>query len=80
LNGGAVRRYRTERWQGRFVRSFVVPRGLDGQQVKADYHDGVLTVRLPKPAAAPPQRIAIGREGSAVESADEPAVINAPTS
>ncbi len=52
---GAVRRYRTERWQGRFVRSFVVPRGLDGDRIKADYNHGVLTIRLPKPEAAQPE-------------------------
>jgi HSP20 family protein len=43
-----VRRYRTERWQGRFVRSFTVPAGIDGEAITADYRDGVLTVTLPK--------------------------------
>jgi HSP20 family protein len=57
---GAVRRYRSERWQGRFVRSFTVPRGIDGDRIDARYVDGVLTLTLPKPEAAKPRRISIG--------------------
>ena len=76
---GAVRRYRSERWQGRFLRSFVVPREVDGEKIKADYHEGVLTIRLPKPEAARPRRIAIGHEQPVVEQADEPAAIATPT-
>jgi HSP20 family protein len=64
---GAVRRYRSERWQGRFVRSFVVPREMDGDRIKAAYHEGVLTIRLPKPEAARPRRIAIGHEPRVLE-------------
>jgi HSP20 family protein len=59
---GVVRRYRTERWQGRFVRSFTVPQGIDGDAISADYHDGVLFVRLPKPEAAKPKRISINTQ------------------
>jgi HSP20 family protein len=55
----AVRRYRSERWQGRFVRSFTVPAGVDGESIKADYRDGVLILQLPKPETAKPKRIAI---------------------
>jgi HSP20 family protein len=68
---GVSRRYRTERWQGRFVRSFVVPRELDGERIRADYHEGVLTIRLPKPEAARPRRISIGRDASVVEAGDQ---------
>jgi HSP20 family protein len=77
--GGAVRRYRTERWQGRFVRSFVVPREMDGEKIRADYHEGVLTVRLPKPDAARPRRIAIGRDASVVEAGDRQDALETPT-
>jgi HSP20 family protein len=56
---GVVRRYRTERWQGRFVRSFTVPQGIDGDAISAGYEDGVLVVTLPKPEAAKPKRISI---------------------
>ena len=73
LADGAVRRYRTERWQGRFVRSFVVPRGLDGERIKADYNHGVLTIRLPKPEAARPKRITINREDTGLDEAKTPA-------
>jgi len=77
--GGAARRYRTERWQGRFVRSFVVPRGMDGDRITADYHEGVLTVRLPKPEAARPKRISIGRESPVVDAADQATEIESTT-
>jgi HSP20 family protein len=56
---GAVRRYRSERWQGRFVRSFGVPTGIDGDRISADYADGVLRLTLPKPEEAKPRRITI---------------------
>jgi HSP20 family protein len=55
----AKRRYRSERWQGRFVRSFTLPQGVDGANIRADYADGVLTVLLPKPEEAKPKRIDI---------------------
>ena len=58
---GSVRRYRTERWQGRFVRSFTVPSGIDPESIAADYHDGVLILRLRKPETVKPRRIDIGR-------------------
>ena len=79
LADGAVRRYRTERWQGRFVRSFVVPRGLDGERIKADYNHGVLTIRLPKPEAARPKRITINREDTVLDEAKTPASIGTAT-
>jgi HSP20 family protein len=58
---GPVRRYRSERWQGRFVRSFTVPSGIDPDSIAAEYQDGVLAVRLRKPEAVKPRRIDIGR-------------------
>jgi HSP20 family protein len=58
-DGDAVRRYRSERWQGRFVRSFSVPQGIDGDRIRADYTDGVLRLTLPKPEEARPKRITI---------------------
>ena len=78
--GGAVRRYRSERWQGRFLRSFVVPREMDGEKIRADYHEGVLTVRLPKPEAARPRRITIGRESSVVEEGGRQDALETPAS
>ena len=39
--------HRVERQYGSFVRSFTLPAVLDSGAVRADYRDGVLTVRLP---------------------------------
>ena len=38
---------RVERAYGSFSRSFTLPNTVDSAKVKADYKDGVLTVRLP---------------------------------
>jgi HSP20 family protein len=62
---GAERRYRTERWQGRFVRTFSVPQGVNGDQIAASYEDGVLRIRLPKPEEAKPKRISIVHKSEA---------------
>jgi HSP20 family protein len=63
----AVRRYRSERWQGRFVRTFSVPRGVDGSTINARYDSGVLHLSLPKSEDAKPRSIAINHV-SAIES------------
>ena len=65
---GAVRRYRSERWQGRFVRSFTLPQGVDGASIQADYEDGVLRIRLPKPEEAQPKRITIDHRSKTIEA------------
>src|SRR5581483_12280673 len=39
-----------ERPYGSFVRSLTLPEGVDSDQIMADYHDGVLELRIPKPA------------------------------
>lgn len=39
--------HRTERQYGSFVRSFTLPAAADTGAVRAEYRDGVLTVRLP---------------------------------
>jgi HSP20 family protein len=59
---GVARRYRVERWSGRFVRSFSLQPNLATDQIRADYHDGVLTVRLRKPEEVKPKRISISHE------------------
>lgn len=46
--------YLSERCYGAFQRSFVVPEGVKGDQITADFAKGVLTVTLPK--AAPAQK------------------------
>jgi HSP20 family protein len=37
-----------ERSYGAFARSFTFPGAVDGKRIKAEFHDGVLTVHLPK--------------------------------
>ena len=37
-----------ERSYGAFARSFTLPTTVDDKRIKADFHDGVLTVHLPK--------------------------------
>ena len=68
VSGGASRRYRSERWQGRFVRSFTLPQGVDGASITADYEDGVLAVRLPKPEEAKPKTIQIGQQQKTIDA------------
>jgi HSP20 family protein len=41
-----------ERRFGAFTRKIAVPQGCDHAQVKAEYANGVLTIRVPKPAEA----------------------------
>jgi HSP20 family protein len=69
VGGDAKRRYRSERWQGRFVRSFTLPQGVDGASISATYEDGVLTVALPKPDEAKPKTIEIAHRSKAIDVA-----------
>jgi len=41
--------YRRERSHGRFERSFMLPVETEPESIKAEYKDGVLNIRLPKP-------------------------------
>lgn len=41
-----------ERSYGAFARSFTLPSAVDDKRIKAEFHDGVLTVHLPKSAEA----------------------------
>jgi len=53
-----------ERLVGRFARSFTLPGTVDGQKVAAEYHDGILTLTLPKKEEAKPKTIKINVAGS----------------
>ena len=68
VEADAVRRYRSERWQGKFVRSFTLPQNIDGSAIQAQYEDGVLVVTLPKPEEAKPKRITIGHRSKTIEA------------
>ncbi len=49
--------HRIERSYGSFVRAFSLPETVEGEQVKADYKNGVLTIKLPKKEMAKPRTI-----------------------
>jgi HSP20 family molecular chaperone IbpA len=42
-----------------YARAFKLPVGIDASRVSADFKDGVLTLKLPKPAEMKPRRIDI---------------------
>jgi HSP20 family protein len=49
-----------ERTYGTFMRTFQLPQGIDEDQIKADFDNGVLTLHIPKAALPQPKRIEIG--------------------
>lgn len=51
----------SERPPGAYARQLVLGEGLDLEAIRADYHDGVLTLTLPVAEQAKPRRIEIGR-------------------
>jgi len=48
---------------GAFSRSFTLPNTVDAAKVKAEYRDGVLTVRLPRREETRPRQIAVDVQG-----------------
>jgi HSP20 family protein len=61
--------YRAERAFGSFTRTLTLPEGVEPDAVKAKFADGVLEVRVPKPAERKPHRVAIA--GASGEGAVE---------
>jgi HSP20 family protein len=62
--------HQVERSFGSFSRSLTLPRGVDASRVNAEFVNGVLEVRIPKPEETKPTRIEIGTgsvEGSGKE-------------
>ena len=59
--------HRVERSFGSFSRSLSLPEAVDPEQVAADFKDGVLEVRIPKPEETKPTRVAIGGGSGDVE-------------
>lgn len=51
---------RVERAYGSFSRSFSLPNTVNTEGIHADYHNGVLTVRMPKREETKPKQIKIG--------------------
>jgi HSP20 family protein len=56
-NGNGKGYHRIERSYGKFVRAFSLPDTVEGEKVKAEYKNGVLTVTLPKKEVAKPRTI-----------------------
>ena len=65
--------YRFERRYGTFARTIALPQGVTEDSIHADYKNGVLEIRVPKPEQTKPRRIQIGSgpkatlEGEATE-------------
>jgi len=63
--------YRLERAAGAFARALTLPEGVEADAVTANFDNGVLEVRIPKPAEVKPRRVQIGlggREPQTIES------------
>jgi HSP20 family protein len=52
-----------ERPYGTFARTLTLPQGVDSDSIQAGYHDGVLELRIPKPAEQKPKKITISAAG-----------------
>ena len=52
--------YRFERRVGAFSRSATLPQGVNESDIEAKFENGVLEIRVPKPAERKPTRIPIG--------------------
>lgn len=53
--------HRIERAFGSFSRSLSLPEGVDPDKVEANFDNGVLEVRVPKPEETKPTRVQIGK-------------------
>jgi len=62
--------HRVERSFGRFSRSLELPKGVEADHIDASFEDGVLEVRMPKPAERKPTRIEV-RSGRPTIEAEE---------
>jgi HSP20 family protein len=59
--------YVNDRTQGSYRRQVHIGDGLDADAIEADYHDGVLTLRIPVAEKAKPRKIAIKADGATSE-------------
>jgi HSP20 family protein len=64
--------YRMERSFGQFRRSLTLPDGVDADAIAATFDKGVLEVRIPKPEARKPHKVAIqvGDRAAAIEGSE----------
>jgi HSP20 family protein len=54
-----------ERRMGRFYRSITLPTAVNAEQAKADFHNGILTLTIPKAEETKPRRIQVQSGGAA---------------
>jgi HSP20 family protein len=66
--------YRVERATGRFSRSLTLPEGVEPDSVAAEFDNGVLEVRIPKPEARKPRRVQIRAKSDGNENGSAPAL------
>ena len=59
--------YTYERSYGSFLRTFTLPEGIDAEHISAELKEGVLTIAVPKKAAAQPKTVAV-KSGDAPKS------------
>jgi HSP20 family protein len=55
---------RVERAYGTFTRSFSLPNSVNSEAIHAEYHNGVLSVRMPKREESKPKQIKISVSGN----------------
>jgi HSP20 family protein len=60
--------YRVERASGHFSRSLTLPDGIDPDAIRANFENGVLEVRIPKPEQRKPRKVTISAGGGAPET------------
>jgi HSP20 family protein len=54
-----ARWYRQERRRGEFEQRIELPTNLETEKIEAEYHNGVLKIKLPKAASELPKKIAV---------------------
>jgi HSP20 family protein len=59
-----------ERRHGHFTRQLLLGDTLDGDRVRADYRDGVLTLAIPVAESAKPRKVSIGADSSSAGTID----------
>lgn len=62
----AIKTGRSEKFRGYFKRSMTLPGGVNADQVKASYENGVLEIAVPKMESAKPKLIKIGESPLAI--------------
>ncbi len=59
--------YLAERSRGTYRRQVHLGEGLDSEAIEADFHDGVLTLRVPISEKAQPRKIVVNTDQAAID-------------